>query len=152
MHTQRFRSLRSGRSTENTAEFEQHQRWLDDGGATASDLPPPLPVMWSPVALSARLEAERALESLGHRSWAICDRARTEIRRVVAMVGSRQLSLSAATEQLRDLAERLRLHRLTEESRRGPREWQLLRVRTHETPRHHTLRPADAGATVKEDE
>jgi hypothetical protein len=107
----------------------QHQRWLDDGGARESDPPAPLPVMWSPVALSARLEAERALESLGHRSWAICARARSEIRGVVARVARRQLSLSAATAQLRDLTERLQLHRLAEESRRGPRQWQLLHPR-----------------------
>ncbi len=119
----------SGRSTENATEFMQHQRWLDDGGARESDPLAPLPVMWSPVALSARLEAERALASLGHRSWAICARARSEISRVVARVARRQLSLSAATAQLRDLTERLRLHRLAEESRRGRRQWQLLHPR-----------------------
>jgi hypothetical protein len=107
-------------------EFVQHQRWLDDGGAAASDSHQPLPVMWSPVALRARLEAERALESVGPRSWAICARARAEISRVVTAVGRRQLSLSAATVKLRDLTERLQLHRLAEESQRGPRQWQLL--------------------------
>ena len=109
-------------------EFVQHQRWLDDGGAGVSDSPEPLPVMWSPVALSARLEAERALESAGPRSWAICARARTEISRVVTAVGHRQLSLSAATAKLRDLTDRLTLHRLAEESRRRSREGQLRRL------------------------
>jgi len=130
MPIQRSRPSRSVRSTENVTEFMQHQRWLDDGGSPASDSHPPLPVMWSPVALRARLEAERALESLGHRSWSICARARSEITRVVARVGRRELSLSAATAQLCDLAERLHLHLLAEESRRHPGEWQLLRTPT----------------------
>ena len=89
MPTQRFSPPRSGRSTETVPELVQHQRWLDDGGAAASDSHQPLPVMWSPVALSA------------------------------------------ATVKLRDLADRLHLHRIAEESRRGTREWQLGRLRTH---------------------
>src|SRR4051794_8675613 len=117
MPTRRFRPPRSGGSTESQTELMQLQRWLDDGGAEASDPHRPPPVMWSPVALNARLEAERSLQALGHRSWAVCVRARVEILRAVAGVERRQLSQSAATAQLRDLAKQLDLYRLANHGR-----------------------------------
>src|SRR4051794_22434139 len=145
MPTRRFRPPRSAGRTESVTELMQLQRWLDDGGAEASDPHRPPPVMRSPVALSARLEAERSLEALGRRSWTICVRARAEINRVVAAVGRRQVSLSAATAQLRRLTERLDLPRLAEDSRREPPEWQLLRElmpETREPARHRVLHAA----------
>jgi len=139
---------RSERGTEGVAEFRQLQRWLDDGGAQGAHpgLPrrpvthstitlsrtthspvPPSPVTWSPVALCARLEAERALRALPRRPWGISADGRRAIGRIVAEVEHRQLSLDAATTQLRDLTLRLHQHRLADECRHHPQEWQVLR-------------------------
>jgi hypothetical protein len=84
------------------------------------------PVMWSPAALNARLEAERALQALPRRTVGIAVEARVLISRVVALVERRELSLPAATARLRDLTARIEQHLLVESARRVPREWQRL--------------------------
>ena len=149
MPIERFRPSRSERGTVGVAEFTQLQRWLDDGGAQAADprLPKSAtsspasssPVTWSPVALSARLDAERALRALPRRPWGIYADARKAIGRIVAEVEHRQLSLDASTLQLRDLTLRLHRHRLAEECRDHPQEWQLLRaaLRANRSPVLH---------------
>ena len=150
MPTQRSRSPRSARPPQDPAELRQLQRWLDDGGAEASDRHNRLPVTWSPVALNARLEAQRAAEALGHRSWVVCARARSEIKRITSKVDARQLDMGVAIAQLRALTKRLEEHRFIEETRSRPRGWQLLRERmpvTHNPIRHRVLHTAVAGPT-----
>ncbi|MDQ7879270.1 hypothetical protein Q9R08_14870 [Microbacterium sp. QXD-8] len=106
---------------------KQIHRWLDDGGAPASEpieLSPP--VTWSPQALNARLVAEEALRALPRRPSAITAEARARISRIIAQVEQRQLTLRAATAQLRDLTIRLQQHRRAEEARR--RQWRSGRL------------------------
>ena len=108
---------------------KQIHRWLDDGGAELTNADADadaVPVMWSPSALNARLDAERALQALPRRTAGIAVEARVLISRVITLVERRELSLRAATVRLRDVTARLDQHRLVEDSRRGPREWQLL--------------------------
>lgn len=121
-----MRTDRSRRDGERDVPDKQIHRWTDDGGA----LPPPAtevvaPVMWSPSALNARLEAEHALQGLP-RTCGPAVEARALIRRVITLVERRELSLRAATERFRALTARLDQHRLVEDARRGPRAWQLL--------------------------
>jgi hypothetical protein len=151
MPIERFRPSRSEGDADGVAQFAQLQRWLDDGGAQAADprLGRPAtsaPVTWSPVALSARLEAERALRALPRRPWGISADGRKAIGRIVAEVEHRQLSLDAATTRLRDLTLRLHQHRLAEESRDHPQEWQLLRatLRANRSPAPRRVQHATA--------
>lgn len=106
----------------------QLQRWLDDGGALGREAAEadPTPVTWSPPALRARLEAERALRALPRRTRGVPAEARTRIRRIVAMVEERRLPLRAATTQLQAVAARLREYRRAVEASRRPCDWQLL--------------------------
>jgi hypothetical protein len=121
-------------------DFLHLQRWLDDGGADIHHPETPPPVMWSPVTLSARLAAERALRALPRRPGGIAAAARVALSDVIARVERRQLTQRAATAQLRDITARLHQHRLVEQSRRRPREWQLLRSATLDA--HRRLRHA----------
>lgn len=82
--------------------------------------------MWSPTALHARLRAQQAADTLPRRAGGFSAEARAGIRRIIADVEQRRLSMSAAAEQLRALTLRLRDYRRALEVRRGPRSWELL--------------------------
>ena len=97
------------------------QRWLDDGGARMHEPSEPTPVMWSPPALNARLEAQNALRTLPRRPCGVSAEARHEIRRIVAAVDRRELTQGAATAQLRGLTTRLHQHRRVQRSIQTPR-------------------------------
>lgn len=89
---------------------KQIARWLDDGGADPEPLrTAPVPVMWSPVALNARLEAQQALHGL--RPVSTAAQARIELRRIVTRVDRRELAQHAAITALRELTKRLRTYR-----------------------------------------
>jgi hypothetical protein len=107
---------------------KQIHRWLDDGGAVEGDqeVDRRTPVAWSPPALNARLDAERALHALSRRRREISVDARRAIHRIVDRVERRQLTLRAATDQLRSLTARLHQHRRLDEATGGPSAWELL--------------------------
>lgn len=89
---------------------KQLARWLDDGGAEPEpSRTGPAPVMWSPVALRARLEAENALRSLPSSTDAAAG-ARAQLRRICAQVDRREISQHAAIPPLRALTTRLRTY------------------------------------------
>ncbi len=88
---------------------------------------PRTPVMWTPPALNARLEAQNALRMLPQRPWGISAEALHEIRRIIAQVERRALTQRAAMTQLRDLTTRLDQQHRLELSRRAARDRQLLR-------------------------
>ena len=80
----------------------------------------PEPFVWTPSALSARLEAERALDDMPRRHWGISAEASSNLARIVAQVEQRILPQEAATEELRELAGRLVTHqRVQQVIRRG---------------------------------
>jgi hypothetical protein len=87
------------------------------------------PFTWSPSALHARLNAQRALDALPRRIRGFSAEARVRIRRIIAQVESRHLTVRAATTELRELAERLRAHRRIHEAQRRPHSWELLSTR-----------------------
>jgi len=91
---------------------KQIQRWLDDGGTDAPWAPQPreTPVMWSPPALCARLDAEAALRAQRDRRSAAVRAARREVARIVSAVDARRLDQAEAMRRLRDLAARFGVH------------------------------------------
>lgn len=84
------------------------------------------PVMWSPIALNARLDAERALLALPRQNWGASADARRALRRVIVQVERRELSMGAAAQQLRLVTCGLTQYRRDQETRRGPRAWERL--------------------------
>lgn len=106
-----------------------HHHRSDDDSADHHD-----PVMWSPPALLARLQAERALEALPRRPRGIAAEARAGIRRIVRLVERGLLPLSDATVQLQQLTERLRASSVVEPAERAPHSWELLRTATGAPP------------------
>lgn len=84
------------------------------------------PVTWSPTALNARLDAERALHALPRRARGFGADARIAISRIIAGVEHRRLTLRAATTQLRALTLRLREYHAAREAQHAPRAWELL--------------------------
>ena len=68
---------------------------------------PALPVTWSPVALNARLDAERALHALPRLPLHVVAEARLTVGRIISQVERRELTQAEATDQLRDVAHRL---------------------------------------------
>lgn len=67
MHTHHARRVR-GAGPARRVTLEDLHRWVDDGGAVRPDAEgEPPPVTWSPVALRARLEAQRALHAMPRR-------------------------------------------------------------------------------------
>ncbi|TDN91384.1 hypothetical protein [Microbacterium sp. BK668] len=131
---------------------KQIARWLDDGGAPRVEWRgEPAPVTWSPVALNARLDAQRALEALPRRSTGVAARARSTLGRIVSQVNRREIEQHSAIAELRELTARLSEHRAVEQSQRGPRDWQLLHARASglgAPVRHRVLVTAISGATA----
>ena len=84
------------------------------------------PVTWSPTALNARLDAERALHALPRRARGFGADARIAISRIIAGVEHRRLTLRAATTQLRAITLRLREYHAAREAQHAPRAWELL--------------------------
>lgn len=96
----------------------QLQQWMDDGGAN-----PPMrrevrtvPCVWTPTALKARLEAQRAVNALARSPWDVSAKARSTLTRIVTHVERRILSQESAAEQLRELTTRLVRHRRTQDA------------------------------------
>lgn len=81
----------------------------------------PLPVTWSPVALNARLDAERALHAAPRLPLRIVAEARLTVGRIIAQVERRELTQGDATEQLREVAHRLTEARHVEEAAHASR-------------------------------
>jgi hypothetical protein len=88
------------------------------------------PVCWTPTALNARLQAERALRSLPRRTWGISAEGRSELARIVVEVDQGRLGQDAATDALRELTLRLGAHRQAQEA------VQRSRTRAPFEPRH----------------
>ena len=97
------------------------------------------PVTWSPPALLARLQAERALAAFPRRPQGIAAEARAGIRRIVRLVERGLLPLSDATAQLQQLTERLRASSGVEPAERTPHSWELLRPTTGARPADRML-------------
>ncbi|GAA3033105.1 hypothetical protein GCM10010462_20020 [Microbacterium dextranolyticum] len=100
--------------SDRTPTVKQVHRWEDDGGATVPDRlgrTPTLSSVWTPPAMSARLCAHEALDSLPFRTVGIYADARSLLARIVRDVEQRRVSPEVATEQLRHVTARLIMHR-----------------------------------------
>jgi hypothetical protein len=96
-------------------------RWLDAGGTDVTvhaERPTSVPPVWTPPALNARLSVEHELSRLS-RTWGVYAEAVSTLMRIVRSVDRRLLAQEEATDQLRQLADRLALYRANEELRGG---------------------------------
>lgn len=131
MFTRRSRRPRSDRDPHRRVAEKQLHRWLDDGGAVLSDPEESTaPVMWSPAALKARLDARHEIQRLQRRARGASAEARVRISRIIAEVEARRLTQAEAIDQLRELTLWLRGQQAVERARHQPPDWVLLLQRT----------------------
>jgi len=129
MHTHHARRVR-GAGPARRVTLEDLHRWVDDGGAVRPDAEgEPPPVTWSPVALRARLEAQRALHAMPRRPRGRAATARMTVDRIVTQVEQRRLSMPIAAEALRAVTVDLRRRAAVDAGARAPHAWELLRRR-----------------------